>query len=220
MRYFFEDDSKRPTNRMESSDSSLDHKTCEFNVLKAMETNPCVQLLLHAMARNGCPINLRRHISCEPCKGTLKGGFDSKNNQLFVCENSRLSYGEVGRVLTHELIHAFDHCTRDVDWSNPRHLACSEIRAANLTDCSPMRAFLRHFPPSFRSLKAGHRECVADKALRSVSAVRRDDRKEYLKKIVEDEFQSCYEDVRPFRRRRPPFREEDCRESLLGFKND
>ena len=30
-------------------------------------------------------------------------------------------------VLTHELIHAFDHCRAHVDWSNIDHLACSEV---------------------------------------------------------------------------------------------
>ena len=83
----------------------------------------------------------------------LLGGFDSKNNQVLICENRRLSLAEVGRVLTHELVHAYDHCTREVDWDNARHLACSEIRAANLTDCSPLRAVFRHFPPTIRAPK-------------------------------------------------------------------
>uniref|UniRef100_A0A8C1BA83 Mitochondrial inner membrane protease ATP23 n=1 Tax=Cyprinus carpio carpio TaxID=630221 RepID=A0A8C1BA83_CYPCA len=42
------------------------------------------------------------------------------------------------RVVTHKLIHAFDHCRARVDWFNSfRHLACSEIRAVSLSgDCS------------------------------------------------------------------------------------
>lgn len=33
------------------------------------------------------------------------------------------------RVVTHELIHAFDHCRAHVDWfNNYRHLACSEVK--------------------------------------------------------------------------------------------
>ena len=31
-------------------------------------------------------------------------------------------------VLTHELIHAFDHCRAHVDWGNLDHLACSEVK--------------------------------------------------------------------------------------------
>lgn len=34
----------------------------------------------------------------------------------------------MNRVVTHELIHAFDHCRAHVDWfNNFRHLACSEV---------------------------------------------------------------------------------------------
>lgn len=29
--------------------------------------------------------------------------------------------------LTHELVHMYDHCKFDVDWSNLRHHACSEV---------------------------------------------------------------------------------------------
>jgi inner membrane protease ATP23 len=38
--------------------------------------------------------------------------------------------------LTHELVHAYDHCRAYVDWTNCVHHACSEVRAANLSgDC-------------------------------------------------------------------------------------
>lgn len=35
--------------------------------------------------------------------------------------------------LTHELVHSYDHCRAHVDWNDLTHLACSEIRAANLS---------------------------------------------------------------------------------------
>lgn len=36
-------------------------------------------------------------------------------------------------VLTHELIHAYDHCRAHVDWQNIKHLACSEVGIKKLT---------------------------------------------------------------------------------------
>lgn len=39
-------------------------------------------------------------------------------------------------VLTHEMIHMFDYCRNELDFKNMEHLACTEIRAANLTHCS------------------------------------------------------------------------------------
>lgn len=44
-------------------------------------------------------------------------------------------------VLIHEMIHMFDFCVREMDFKNIDHLACSEIRAANLTYCSYLSAF-------------------------------------------------------------------------------
>lgn len=35
--------------------------------------------------------------------------------------------------LTHELIHTLDYCRAELDWTNIHHLACTEIRAANLS---------------------------------------------------------------------------------------
>ena len=29
--------------------------------------------------------------------------------------------------LTHELIHAYDHCRAHLDWNNLQHLACTEV---------------------------------------------------------------------------------------------
>jgi len=43
-------------------------------------------------------------------------------------------------VLTHEMIHMFDACRHEMDFKDMHHLACTEIRAANLTHCSFMSA--------------------------------------------------------------------------------
>ena len=55
---------------------------------------------------------------------------------VVLCENQSLTQSDVNDVITHELIHAYDHCRAKVDWGNCVHHACSEIRAANLSgDC-------------------------------------------------------------------------------------
>jgi inner membrane protease ATP23 len=35
--------------------------------------------------------------------------------------------------LTHELVHTLDYCRAEIDWDNLDHLACTEVRAANLS---------------------------------------------------------------------------------------
>ena len=39
----------------------------------------------------------------------------------------------MNNTLTHELIHTLDYCRAEIDWNNLDHLACTEIRAANLS---------------------------------------------------------------------------------------
>lgn len=87
------------------------------------------------------PIDLRRHISCEICDESVTGGYDPEMNQIVICQNTSKSKGFVQGVLTHEMIHMFDYCTNNLDFKNVEHLACTEIRAANLAHCSFLGAY-------------------------------------------------------------------------------
>ena len=58
-----------------------------------------------------------------------------------VCQNTCQTLGMVQGVLTHELIHMYDHFTTTMDFANIEHLACTEIRAAVLTHCSFLSSF-------------------------------------------------------------------------------
>lgn len=89
------------------------------------------------------PVDLRRHISCEVCDDAVTGGYDPELNQIIICQNTSKSKGFVQGVLTHEMVHMFDYCTNDLDFKNVEHLACSEIRAANLAHCSFLGAYVR-----------------------------------------------------------------------------
>ena len=61
--------------------------------------------------------------------------------QVVVCQNVARNKGMVQGVLTHEMIHMFDYCRNALDFKNVDHLACTEVRAANLTHCSFMSAW-------------------------------------------------------------------------------
>lgn len=60
-----------------------------------------------------------------------------------ICENHHPSKGIVQGTLVHEMIHMFDYCRHNVDFSKVEHVACSEIRAANLAHCSFLSAWLQ-----------------------------------------------------------------------------
>lgn len=52
--------------------------------------------------------------------------------QIVLCQNNIRKQSHMTRVVTHELIHAFDHCRANVDWFNElRHVACSEVSSAS-----------------------------------------------------------------------------------------
>ncbi|XP_013882454.1 mitochondrial inner membrane protease ATP23 homolog isoform X2 [Austrofundulus limnaeus] len=169
---------------------------CRNMLHLAVENSPYAKVLLSAMKSSGCVFN-DRHFSCEDCDGTVSGGFDATSSQIVLCQNNIQQQSHMNRVVTHELIHAFDHCRAHVDWfNNFRHLACSEIRAANLSgDCS----FSNELSRFNFGLKQHHQECVRDRALRSILAVRKISREE-ARKIVDEVFDSCFNDHAPFGR--------------------
>lgn len=62
----------------------------------------------------------------------------------------------VRTVLLHEMIHMFDYCRNDLNVKNIDHLACTEIRAANLAHCSFMASWVQGYSSLF-NIKATHK---------------------------------------------------------------
>ncbi|XP_030877998.1 mitochondrial inner membrane protease ATP23 homolog isoform X1 [Leptonychotes weddellii] len=58
------------------------NQKCQLMLLKTLETNPYVKLLLDAMKHSGCAVNKERHFSCEDCNGNVSGGFDASTSQV------------------------------------------------------------------------------------------------------------------------------------------
>lgn len=192
---------------------TVNHK-CQIMLQFAMETSPYAKLLLSAMKNSGCKLFKDRHFSCEDCDGTVSGGFDASSSQIVLCQNNIRHQSHMNRVVTHELVHAFDHCRADVDWfNNLRHLACSEIRAANLSgDCSFSTEAARF---NF-GLKQHHQDCVRGRAIRSILAVRKIGQEE-AEKIVNEVFNTCFNDHAPFGR--IPHSKKDANFAYRDYEN-
>ncbi|XP_029350877.1 mitochondrial inner membrane protease ATP23 homolog [Echeneis naucrates] len=205
--------SKYKKRSMAESLFTFNHK-CQFMLQVAMDTSPYAKLLLSAMKSSGCKTLKDRHFSCEDCDGTVSGGFDAASSQIVLCQNNIHQQSHMNRVVAHELIHAFDHCRAHVDWfNNFRHLACSEIRAANLSgDCSFNNEVARF---NF-GVKQHHQECVRGRALRSILAVRKIS-KEEAEKIVNEVFDTCFNDHAPFGR--IPHSKTDAQFAYNEYKN-
>lgn len=190
------------------------NQKCQVMLHFAMETSPYAKLLLSAMKSSGCQVYKDRHFSCEDCDGTVSGGFDAASSQIVLCQNNIHQQSHMNRVVTHELIHAFDHCRAHVDWfNNLKHLACSEIRAANLSgDC----AFSNEAARFNFGLKEHHQRCVRDRAIRSILAVRNINPNE-AEKIVDEVFDTCFSDHTPFGR--IPHSKKDARFASRDYEN-
>ncbi|MBN3300731.1 mitochondrial inner membrane protease ATP23 homolog [Amia ocellicauda] len=189
------------------------HK-CQVMLQFTLDTSPYAKLLLGAMKHSGCSVYTDRHFSCEDCDGKVSGGFDATTSQIVLCQNNIHQQSHMNRVVTHELIHAFDHCRAHVDWfDNFKHLACSEIRAANLSgDCS----FSNEMGRFNFGLKQHHQDCVRDRALRSILAVRKVSRED-AEKAVDKVFDSCFNDFAPFGR--IPHGNNDAKYAYREFQN-
>jgi len=169
-----------------------DRKNCEINVIQALSSSPRIRLLVQALNDSGCPFLPNRHVDCSPCDQSLSGGYDDQTNQVIICSNNCQTPEKVEEILSHELVHMYDYCTAKIDFSNQKHLACSEIRAATLSSCAK-------FSWDFWSFE----DCVESKASKSVAWVNNIDEKE-ARKVVKSVFDKCYNDLEPFGRKYKP----------------
>lgn len=117
--------------------------------------------------------------------------------QVILCHNHLLSQQEVNHALTHELLHAYDHCrAANVDWHNCEHHACSEIRAASLSgDCNYKQELLR----GNYGIRKQHQVCVRRRAELSLS-MNPSCQGLRGRLAVDKVFDACLKDTAPFDR--------------------
>jgi len=182
-----------------SAGPDYERKKCENRVWKVAKSSPMVKIMMSALESSGCPVDLSRHVACEVCETSVTGGYDAQNNQIVVCQNMCKSDSLVNGVLTHEMIHMFDACRHDLDFKNIEHLACTEIRAANLTHCSFITS-VSHGASYIGNIARSHEECVKVKASWSVVAAKNVSIEE-ARKVVDQVYPQCSKDLEPIGRR-------------------
>ncbi|ODN78745.1 mitochondrial inner membrane protease ATP23 [Cryptococcus amylolentus CBS 6039] len=155
--------------------------------------SPIVSFLLNHLRISGCAFP-SSSIQCHPCPENRAGGFAPEHG-ILLCQDRFFNKKHMEDTLAHELIHAYDHCRFKVDWGNLRHHACSEIRAANLSgDCRATREFKR----GFYAFNKQHQACVKRRAILSVLANPSCKSPEMAEKAVNEVWESCFADTRPF----------------------
>merc|ERR1719342_1038629 len=136
-----------------------------------------VQHMVSALRTAGCEVDLTRHISCDMCQSGSRiehaGGYDPALNQVFVCANK-------------------------YDFQNADHLACTEIRKANLVNCGYMVYMQQKW--ATMSWKNALKDCVKNMAtgyLINTKFVKEDVAKAAVSKV----FDKCYNNLEPIGRR-------------------
>ncbi|GAA5821409.1 hypothetical protein JCM11251_004609 [Rhodosporidiobolus azoricus] len=136
-------------------------------------------------------------ITCAPCPPTMAGGYSSELG-ILLCQNRFMSRKHMEDALAHELVHAWDERRfkpRGKWGEDLRAHACTEIRAENLSgDCRWNREFTRrnwHFTKQ-------HQACVRRRAILSVTANPNCKSREEAERVVNEVWESCFPDTRPF----------------------
>lgn len=156
--------------------------------------SPTVKFMQQQINRIGGNLN-RRNIICDNCDESKSGGFHPELG-ILICSNKIYSKWQLEDTLAHEMVHAYDQCKFNVDWSDLKHHACSEIRASALSgECRMMNQMFRAAKFNFSK---GHQECVKRRATLSVRANPNCKSDLEAARVVNQVFDSCYFDTRPF----------------------
>ncbi|GAA5976804.1 hypothetical protein JCM10908_005636 [Rhodotorula pacifica] len=137
-------------------------------------------------------------ITCAPCPATMAGGYSSEMG-ILLCQNRFMSKRHMEDALAHELVHAYDERrfrpTKGEWGQDLRAHACTEIRAENLSgDCK----FNREFTRRNWAFTKQHQACVRRRAILSVAANPNCKSREEAERVVNEVFESCWPDTRPF----------------------
>lgn len=159
-----------------------------------MTYSPSVIFMRQQIAKVGGNLT-GSNIVCDVCDEFKAGGFHPELG-ILLCQNRIYSKWHLEDTLTHEMVHAYDHCKFNVDWNNLKHHACSEIRASNLSgECRMMNQIVKN---KIMKLSKGQQDCVRRRAVLSVRANPNCKSDEMAVKVVNEVFDSCYNDTRPF----------------------
>lgn len=170
-------------------------KRCEERKYHLMQSSPGVVFMLKQLKLAGCEMPENNFV-CVPCEGDDRaGGYRPSIGAIVLCAGHIYSKDHQEHTMMHEMIHMFDECRFKMDWSNLRHHACTEIRANSLSGDCRYTSELQRMNFSFTK---NHQACVRERAIMSVSQNKSCPDMETARRAVNEVFDSCFADTRPF----------------------
>jgi len=172
-----------------------DCQRCEDQRDYLLKYSPIIRFLSDNIRQLGGDIS-SHNIFCRRCTTRKAGGFDPDYG-IQICANEMRNRGHLEDTMAHEMVHAYDHLRFKLDWDdNLRHAACTEIRASSLSgECRWAREF---FQRGQWKLTQQHQECVRRRAILSVRARPSCRDEVHAEKVVNEVWDSCFRDTRPF----------------------
>lgn len=161
-----------------------------------MKYSPSVLFMMDHVKNLGGNLN-STNITCDVCDDLKGGGFHPEMG-ILLCSNWIRDKWHLEDILTHELVHAYDHLKFKVNLSDLKHHACTEIRASTLSgECRMLNEIkktgLADFGKKFQS-------CIKRRAVLSVAANPNCKNNDDAEKAVNAVWSSCFNDTRPFER--------------------
>lgn len=176
-----------------------DCKQCDADKEWLFQNSPIVRFMKHNLdllgPADGAATITPDRVRCRRCDTKQSGGFDP-NYGILICANQLRDRGHLEDTLAHEMVHAYDHLRFKLNPYDLRHAACMEIRASTLSgECRFGRELWtrRQF-----NITQQLQECVRRRAALSVAKrpACKDDAQAV--KVVNEVFDSCFHDTRPF----------------------
>ena len=181
--------SSNRTQNNSSDYSQAQHKKCLKQTMKLLNSSP----LLVFMSKELEKINAKFAINCMQCPRT--SGFDPATKDVVVCENNITTKNDLEKNLAHELVHVYDDKSVKMDYSNSKHVACSEIRAISLSgECS----FLDELKRGYFDFGQHFQQCVKRRAYLGVLQSNSVSTMQESKRVVDAVFEDCFNDTAPF----------------------
>ncbi|KAH3915641.1 mitochondrial inner membrane protease ATP23 [Parastagonospora nodorum] len=167
---------------------------CDSNRDYLLQYSPIVRFLKDEVEKLGGDLN-KDNILCRMCTNSQSGGF-SLDHGILLCANKFRNRGHQEDTMAHEMVHAWDHLKFKVENDNLRHQACLEIRASTLSgECRFSREF---FTKNQWSVTEQLQRCVRRRATLSMMARPGVRDEKHAGEIVNQVWEGCFRDTRPF----------------------
>ncbi|KAK8172991.1 mitochondrial inner membrane protease atp23 [Phyllosticta citrichinensis] len=158
------------------------------------QNSPVIRFLRDEINKLGGDIN-PMNVRCRRCTTSQGGGID-QDYGILICANYMRNQGHVEDTIAHEMVHAYDYMRFKVDRWNLRQQACTEIRASTLSgECRFTREFFTRGQWRFTQQM---QECIRRRATLSLMARPSVKDDVHAARIVNEVWDSCFNDTRPF----------------------